>query len=92
MAVLATLRGGSDDLASTLSAAVARDSASVTSLVVCSVADGVVLGGLAGQPLLLDREHAAGLGDLAVGGSAGLLDLTGGRQTHVLRVLLGGEL
>ena len=74
------------------SAALARVSASSTSLPVCSVADGVVLGGLAREPLLLDREHAAGLGDLAVGGGAGLLDLAGRAEAHVLGVLLGGEL
>ena len=45
----------------------------------------VVLGGLAGQPLLLHRQRAAGLLHLAVGGGPGLLGLAlgAGVQSYV---------
>ena len=52
----------------------------------------MVLGRFAGEALLLDGEHAAGLGDLTVGGGTSLLDLAGRAQAHVLGFLLGSEL
>ena len=53
---------------------------------------GVGIGGLAGEALLLDGEDAPGLGDLTVGGGAGLLHLTLRTLTQRGGLLLGGEL
>ncbi len=51
----------------------------------------VVVGGLAGQPLLLHREGAASLLDLAVGRGSSLLDLALGAGAHLAGLLLGGQ-
>ena len=73
------------------SAAAARSSASSTRRRVSAVGGGVVVGRLAGQPLLLHRQHPAGLLDLAVGGGAGLLGLPLGAGAQLAGLLLGGE-
>ena len=52
---------------------------------------GVVLGRLAGQPLLLHGQGAAGLLDLALGGGPGLLGLAGGAGAQRVGLLLGGQ-
>ena len=51
----------------------------------------VVLGRLAGQPLLLHRQGAARLLHLAVRGGAGLLGLAGRGGAHLVGLLLGGQ-